>query len=87
MEQEKEYTAEQFTQSMDDALDFIDENILGQLIEFDYSNPDENYVAGSATYALLIEVIEIMKESGYSLDDIKKVIQDNEEFPASATLH
>jgi hypothetical protein len=86
-EKEPEYSDEQFSQSMDDALIFLDENILEPLIDFDYNNPDKDYVAGSATYALFIEVLEILKESGYTLEDIQKVIQDNEEMPASTVLH
>jgi hypothetical protein len=86
-EKEPEYSDEQFSQSMDDALIFLDENILEPLIDFDYNNPDKDYVAGSATYALFIEVLEILKESGYTLEDIQKVIQDNEEMPASTILH
>jgi hypothetical protein len=86
-EKETEYSDEQFSQSMDDALIFLDENILEPLIDFDYNNPDKDYVAGSATYALFIEVLEILKESGYTLEDIQKVIQDNEEMPASTILH
>jgi hypothetical protein len=86
-EKEPEYSDEQFSQSMDDALIFLDENILEPLIDFDYNNPDKDYVAGSATYALFIEVLEILKESGYTLEDIQKVIKDNEEMPASTVLH
>ena len=86
-EKEPEYSDEQFSQSMDDALIFLDENILEPLIDFDYNNPDKDYVAGSATYALFIELLEILKESGYTLEDIQKVIQDNEEMPASTVLH
>jgi hypothetical protein len=86
-EKEPEYSDEQFSKSMDDALVFLDENILEPLIDFDYNNPDKDYVAGSATYALFVEVIEILKESGYTLEDIQKVIQDNEDMPASAVLH
>jgi hypothetical protein len=57
------------------ACDFIYDDILPQLDQFEFNNDDPNYVSGLATHGLFVELIQRLKQFGYNEKDLKKEIK------------
>jgi hypothetical protein len=65
---------------------FLEDDVLPKLEAFDFENNDENYVQGMACFTLYTRLIEILIESGWTKDDLKKAIDDFGDF-AIGTVH
>lgn len=60
----------QFEYSVKQASEFLEENILTELEEFDYCNEDPDYIIGTATLALFCEMVARLGVLGYTEDDL-----------------
>jgi hypothetical protein len=71
-----EYDDEQYESSTATAAAFVDETILPLIDQFDYENPDPEYVPGCATFGLFTRVVGILAESGFTPEELKATIDD-----------
>lgn len=65
----------QYEHSAELATDFIYDEILPLLEEFENENEDPNYIVGMATHGLFVELIHQLGEMGYTEKDLKKEIK------------
>lgn len=82
-----EYDDYQYEYSSEIAYKFIDEEIIPFLEEFDYDNPEEDYVPGMATFSLYTKLIELLILDGYSVEHLKEVIDGFSVEYISDTVH
>ena len=66
----------QFQRSAEIALEFVNEEILNRLDEFEHENLDTEYVRGFATHGLFIELIMRLGAMGYTEKELKKEIKN-----------
>ena len=66
---------EQYEQSAELATDFIYDELLPLLEEFENENEDPNYMYGVATHGLFVELIHQLGEMGYTEKELKKEIK------------
>lgn len=57
------------------ASDFIHDNILPLLEEFEFNNDDEEYMSGFATHSLFVLLVTRLGEMGYTEKDLRKEIK------------
>jgi hypothetical protein len=72
---EEEYEDWQFEHSAEIASEFLNENVLEQLDEFENENEDPEYVYGVATLGLFTEVVMRLGAMGYTEKDLKKELK------------
>ena len=84
-EEEKEIW--QFVHSVELADDFLSESLLPQLEEFETNNEDSDYVFGTATHGLFIEMIMRLGAMGYTEKELKKEIKTWINSSIGQTLH
>lgn len=72
-EEEKEIW--QFVHSVELAEDFLAEELLPQLEEFETNNEDSNYVSGTAMHGLFIEMVMRLGAMGYTEKELKKEVK------------
>ena len=85
-EEENEYEPWQYEHSVEVAQDYIEEILLPQLLGFE-SNDDEDYVNGTATYGLFIELIQQLKIHGYTENDLVETVRDYINTSIGQVLH
>lgn len=73
-----EYDDYQYEMSNHIAHSFIDEQVLPAVKEFDYNNPNEDYVPGVASFGLFYKLVESLLVDGFSPEQLKEVIDDFE---------
>jgi hypothetical protein len=66
--------------------EFLEDDVLPKLQSFDFDNRDENYVQGMASFTLFTRLIEILVDSGWEIEDLKKAVDDFA-LPLTETLH
>ena len=86
IEQEDEYEPWQYEHSVEVAQDFIEEILLPQLEDFESSN-DDDYVNGTATYGLFIELIQQLSMYGYTEKDLVNTVNDYINTSIGQVLH
>jgi hypothetical protein len=64
----------QYEHSAEIASDFLEDEILSKLDEFENNN-DDNYVYGMATHGLFAEVVARLGEMGYTEKELKKELK------------
>jgi hypothetical protein len=64
----------QYELSAEIASDFLEDEILTKLDEFENNN-DDNYIYGMATHGLFAECIARLGEMGYTEKELKKEIK------------
>jgi hypothetical protein len=69
------------------ANDFLDERILPQLQEFDFSNANVDYIPGIATFCLFTKLLIELINTGYTVDDIKTMVDDMSQYCVVDTVH
>jgi hypothetical protein len=84
-EEEKEIW--QFVHSVELAEDFLSEELLPQLEEFETNNEDSDYVFGTTTHGLFIEMIMRLGAMGYTEKELRKEIKTWINTSIGQTLH
>jgi hypothetical protein len=64
----------QYEYSAEIANEFIEDEILSKLDEFELAN-DDNYIYGMATHGLFAECVARLGEMGYTEKDLKKELK------------
>lgn len=64
----------QYEYSAEIANDFIEDEILSKLDEFELAN-DDNYIYGMATHGLFAECVSRLGKMGYTEKDLKKELK------------
>lgn len=77
----------QFEYSAEIATEFIHDEILTLLDDFENNNEDEQYVYGIATLGLFNEVVRRLGAMGYTEKELKKEIKDCINSSFGETLH
>lgn len=69
------------------AYEFVEEEIIPQLENFEYDSDDDDYIAGCATFVLFTRLIGKMKEIGYNIDELKQLTEQYYDMNYNDTLH
>lgn len=64
----------QYEYSAEIATDFLEDEILSKLDEFEHNN-DDNYVYGMATHGLFAECVARLGEMGYTEKELRKELK------------
>lgn len=86
-EQGEAYDDYQIEASNDMANDFIEENIIPQLYDFEFNNEDKDYLTGVATFALFARLCIELIGDGYTADQLKEIVDDFKYSCVSDTIH
>lgn len=71
-----EYEDFQYEMSNEMAHSFINDHIFPVVMEFDYNNPNEDYVPGVAIFGLFYKLVETLLIEGFDSDQLKEVIDE-----------
>ncbi len=82
-----EYDDYQYEFSNDVANDFIDEKIMPELHNFDYDNENDEYIPGIATFCLFSRLCIELINDGYTVDELKKMVEDFSQFCVTDKVH
>lgn len=82
-----DYDDYQYEYTSEIAYKFVDEEIIPFLEEFDYNNPEEDYVPGMATFSLYAKLVEMLILEGFSQDELKSLIDQFSVEYVSDTIH
>lgn len=85
--EEEAYEDWQYEESGKKASEFIEDVIMPLVTEFDFGNEDENYIYGTATFGLFIELIPLLGQLGYAKEDILDQVHQYMEYEGNRTLH
>ena len=66
----------QWERSFKLAEQFLDQDLLPQLYEFDLDSEDEDYIKGTAIYKLFLEMAFALQQLGWESTEIKKEIDN-----------
>lgn len=77
----------QYEQSGQMASTFIEEVLMPIVEEFDYSNSNEDYIYGTATFGLFIELLPRLGQLGYSQEDLIDQVKQYINYVADRVLH
>ena len=69
------------------ANNFVEDDILPLLEEFDYNNECSEYIPGVATFCLFARLVIQFLNEGYTIEDLKKIIDDFSEHCVDGTVH
>lgn len=65
-----------FEHSAEIATEFVKDEILTKLDEFELNNEDEHYIYGFATHGLFVEIISRMGAMGYTEKELRKELKN-----------
>lgn len=82
-----EYDDYQHEISNDLANHFVEEEILPILEEFDYNNECDEYIPGVATFCLFAKLLIQFLNEGYTVDELKKIVEDFSEYCVDGPVH
>lgn len=82
-----EYDDYQHEVSNELANAFVEDEILPLLEEFDYNNESSEYVPGMATFCLFAKLLIQFMGEGYTVEELKKIVEDFSEFCVDDTVH
>jgi hypothetical protein len=85
--EEEVYEDWQYEESGKKASEFIENEIMPKLHEFDFGNEDEDYIYGTATFGILVEILPLLAQLGYDKDDIIEQVHQYYDFVDSRILH
>lgn len=85
--EEEVYEEWQYEESGKKASEFLETVLMPVLQEFDYDNEDENYIYGTATFGLFIELVPLLSHLGYSKEDLIDQVAQYIDFVENRTLH
>jgi len=84
---EEEYEDWQFEHSAEIASEFLNDEVLTLLDEFEHENDDPEYVYGVATLGLFTEVVMRLGSMGYTEKDLRKELKRWINSSFGETLH
>lgn len=84
---DEEFEAWQFEHSAEIASEFINQEILNKLDDFENQNEDPMYVYGIATIGLFNEIVMRLGAMGYTEKELKKEIKNWINTSYGETLH
>lgn len=71
------------------SIDFLEEELLPMLDEFEESNEviNDGYVPGTASYVLLMRLVQRLYEEGYSREELVAMIDEAGDYANTEVLH
>jgi hypothetical protein len=85
--EEDSYEDWQYEQSGTMASEFIETVVMPLVNEFDFGNDDEDYIYGTATFGLFIELLPLLGQLGYDKDDLIEQVNQYVNYVSNRTLH
>jgi hypothetical protein len=85
--EEELYEDWQYEHSSQLASEYIENSIFVELDKFDFENTDENYVEGTATLGLFLELIPRIIDLGYDRDMLLAQVEEYIEEAENRTFH
>lgn len=82
-----EYDDYQHEVSNDLANHFVEEQLLPLLDEFDYNNECDEYIPGIATFCLFAKLLIQLMNEGYSVDELKNIVDEFSDFCVDDIVH
>jgi len=77
----------QYEQSGTMASEFIETVVMPLVNEFDFGNDDEDYIYGTATFGLFIELLPLLGQLGYAKEDLIEQVNQYVNYVSNRTLH
>jgi hypothetical protein len=84
---DEEYETWQFEYSAELASEFLNDEVLNVLDEFEHENDDPTYIYGVATMGLFAEIIMRLGSMGYTEKELKKEVKRWINSSYGETLH
>lgn len=84
---EEVYEEWQYEQSGIKASGFIEDELLPQIEKFDYDNEDKDYIYGTATFGLFIELIPMLAHLGYTKEELVEQVEQYVDYVNDRVLH
>jgi hypothetical protein len=84
---DSEYEDWQYEFSSDIASDFVDEQLIPALDQFDYDNSDRDYIPGIASYVLFTRMVESLTEQGFDGEELKRLIDEIQDLSQFRIVH
>jgi hypothetical protein len=81
------YDDEQYELSSEVAQIFVDKHLIPQLEEFDFNNPDEDYVPGMATFAMFTTLIMHLVSNGWAVSELQTAVEEASNLAVNDTVH
>lgn len=66
---------------------FVEEKLLPLLDDFDFNNECQEYIPGIATFCLFAKLLIQMMNDGYSVDDLKDIVEEFSQYCVDDTVH
>jgi len=85
--EEDSYEDWQYEQSGTMASKFIETVVMPLVNEFDFGNDDEDYIYGTATFGLFIELLPLLGQLGYAKEDLIEQVNQYVNYVSNRTLH
>jgi hypothetical protein len=85
--EEEVYEDWQYEQSGIKASEFIEDELLPQIEKFDYDNEDQDYIYGTATFGLFIELIPRLAQLGYTKEELTQQVEQYVDYINNRVLH
>jgi hypothetical protein len=82
-----EYDDFQYEMTSEMAHNFIQEALIPLLEEFDFNNPNEDYIPGVATYELFMKIVSRMLEEGFTQEQLKDAIDEYNVYCIDDIIH
>jgi hypothetical protein len=77
----------QYEESGKKASEWIENEIMPMLHDFDFGNEDEDYIYGTATFGLLVEILPLLAQLGYAKEDIIEQVHQYYDLVNDRILH
>lgn len=84
---EEAYEDWQYEESGKKACVFIENTIMPLVSDFDYGNEDKDYVYGTATFGLFVELLPLLAQLGYSKEDLLEQVHMYVDYVNERVLH
>ena len=85
--EEDEREAWEYEHSIELACEFVQNDIIPLLEDFESNTQDANYITGSAVHALFVTILYTMVDMGYTVEELKDEIDNHMNSSAGETLH
>jgi hypothetical protein len=82
-----EYDESQYEFSYDLSEDFLLEEVIPTLLDFDFNNANEDYIPGVATFGLYARLIDVLLTEGFTKEQLHEIIEECQSTIIDSTVH
>lgn len=82
-----EYDESQYEFSYDLSEDFLLQEVIPALLNFDFNNANEDYIPGVATFGLYTRLIDVLLSEGFTKEQLHDMIEECQSAIIDSTVH